>query len=445
MIAHNKPLETKRIGARRGMRAAGASACLCAWTVLAGCGEPGRSADADVPLAATTEEVYAVGGADATLDWQRFVEVSKVRFDGAGNLVVLDRRQPRIAVVQADGSPRGFVSQAGDGPEELGSVGELEVLRDGRLVVRDRDALVLFDETGAFVERFADAGGRARTEALPGGSGRSTMTVQPVFVGALPGARFLALRFDARALEIHTVGEGSVELHRAPLPPLDHEIEGAVPVRAGGLEAQLPLAAILGGGVSRALDAFAPPFAAVALADGRVAVIDAVGYRVKILNDDGAVGGALERPIDQVPVTEEMRETAGQRFASDRGGSFTVTAETGGASVQDAQAQSARFREALTAAASQIQYSPEVPVLNGVAVDFENRIWVSRTAADGLSGGPTDVFTADGDYLGTLSEDAFRLPDAFGPSGLMAYVEADDLDVQTVRVARLTGLEPAVP
>ena len=50
--------------------------------------------------------------------------------------------------------------------------------------------------------------------------------------------------------------------------------------------------------------------------------------------------------------------------------------------------------------------------------------------------------TPAGDYIGTLPPDGLRTPDAFGPGGLMAYIERDDLGVATVRVVRLIALEP---
>ena len=75
-----------------------------------------------------------------------------------------------------------------------------------------------------------------------------------------------------------------------------------------------------------------------------------------------------------------------------------------------------------------------------MAVDSVDRIWVSRSGVDGTSKGPTDVFAADGEYLGTLAADEFRIPDAFGPDGLMAYIEVAELDVPTVRVLRLVNL-----
>jgi hypothetical protein len=34
-----------------------------------------------------------------------------------------------------------------------------------------------------------------------------------------------------------------------------------------------------------------------------------------------------------------------------------------------------------------------------------------------------------------------RIPQAFGPGGLVAYIEEDELEVQRVRVARLPPME----
>ena len=51
--------------------------------------------------------------------------------------------------------------------------------------------------------------------------------------------------------------------------------------------------------------------------------------------------------------------------------------------------------------------------------------------------GAIDLFTADGEYRGTIAEDGPRIPDAFGPDGLAAWIERDELDVPRVVVRRL--------
>ena len=87
-------------------------------------------------------------------------------------------------------------------------------------------------------------------------------------------------------------------------------------------------------------------------------------------------------------------------------------------------------------------FADEVPVLYGLKVDWEDRIWVRRRGLTSQDDGPTDIMTPDGDYIGTLPPDGLRTPDAFGPDGLLAYIESDEMDVPTVRVARLVALEP---
>ena len=95
-----------------------------------------------------------------------------------------------------------------------------------------------------------------------------------------------------------------------------------------------------------------------------------------------------------------------------------------------------------TEGAEGLTFADEVPVLWGLKVDWEDRIWVARRGPTGANDGPTDIVTPGGDYIGTLSPDGLRTPSAFGPNGLLAYIERDEMDVPTVRVVRLVGLAP---
>ena len=54
-----------------------------------------------------------------------------------------------------------------------------------------------------------------------------------------------------------------------------------------------------------------------------------------------------------------------------------------------------------------------------------------------LEDGPIDVLTVGGEYLGTYRTGATKMPDAFGPDGLMAFVELDEYDVASVVVRRV--------
>ena len=64
------------------------------------------------------------------------------------------------------------------------------------------------------------------------------------------------------------------------------------------------------------------------------------------------------------------------------------------------QARRALMRQLQDDAASRMTFAEQIPVINRMAVDSEDRIWVERTGRDGFSDGPTDVFDADGYLLG---------------------------------------------
>jgi len=83
-------------------------------------------------------------------------------------------------------------------------------------------------------------------------------------------------------------------------------------------------------------------------------------------------------------------------------------------------------------------FASEMPLIVGLGVDWNGRTWVKRTGPAVGEEGPLDIFGADGDYLGTVSAEGASIPDAFGPDGLAAYIEVDELDVQRVVVRRLS-------
>ncbi len=390
-----------------------------------------------MPLTATTEEVFTLGDARAEAEWQAFTEVSEVHFDGASNLILVDRRQGRIVVVDPEGQLSHQVSRRGDGPGELRIVGSVAALRDNRLAVNDigHNALLLFDENGNFLEQ-TTMGEPPRTLRPAGGAPGTLVTsaFQSVatLLGSLPEGRLLLRRSQMRTFDIHALGLGTEEFHRAYEPPTrSTEPGGSASIRLGDLEVPLPA-----GILPREL-AFGPPLLGAALADGRVAIVDSVGYRVKVFQPNGSLDVALERSIEPLPVTPGMHEAARERQR--RGGGTQVIAMGPGVSSSEGEDIASSLMEAM---APDMEFASEVPVIKEMAVDAEDRVWVTRSAMDGVSRGPTDVHNASGNYLGTLRADNFRIPDAFGPDGLMAYIEADELGVPFVRVLRLVNLVP---
>jgi len=84
-----------------------------------------------------------------------------------------------------------------------------------------------------------------------------------------------------------------------------------------------------------------------------------------------------------------------------------------------------------------LQAFPEMPVLLALRTGWNGSIWVHRRGEYPETEGPIDVLSPEGDYIGTFPAGSTQLPEAFGPDGLVAFVETDDLDVPYVVVMRL--------
>lgn len=82
-------------------------------------------------------------------------------------------------------------------------------------------------------------------------------------------------------------------------------------------------------------------------------------------------------------------------------------------------------------------FYPEIQVIEQIAADWDDRIWVQRASGKPGTPGPTDIITPDRKYLGTLPPDGLRIPDAFGPDGLAVWIERDEYDAQRLVVARI--------
>ena len=377
-------------------------------------GPPGTLEGPDVMMTAVTEDVYTVG-AYMGEDWESFGVLADVAFDGAGNAHILDMGADRIVVVAPDGSFVRMVGGSGEGPGEFRTPSSLHVYRDGGYVVGGVSAIDIF---------------------APGGEHLRRMPVNPLtgfpFLNskALPDGSFVSivLRFD---LERSRRGLAQLDPPGRPLDvfPIEHGkpellyTAWELPEEDAG---RRNAARSSSDGTSRlsAGRAFEPSLHFEVISDGRLAVVDSIGYRVKLIARDGRVVGAVERPIVPLAVTEEMKDAQRERYRARE-----VPSNVGIFRVE---------RESV----DKMTFADEVPVIANIAVDWEDRIWVERTGEDGTGPGPTDIVTPDGGYVGTLPADGVRIPSAFGPNGLMAYIETDDVGIQVVRVIRLNSLQP---
>ncbi len=370
----------------------------------------------DVIVNAVTEDVFTVGSVVGDT-WDTFGSVRSVHFDSQANLHIFDSQLDHILVVGPDGSLVRTVGGRGEGPGEFDNVTTAIVARDGSYTVMGFTTIDLLEPNGEFVRRLT-------MDPRTTGMVNASMT--------LPDGRLVVTQI-VRFGQGDQPEETGRQIHLMALDGIEPELLYTAWELPGEDEDESELSGDLASGMRMrfaAGRAFEPRLDLDVLTDGRLALIDSIGYRVKLIGLDGSVTGTIERPIAPLLVDDEIMEAERERYREGEAASLASARNTN----LPIQIERAGVEERT--------FADEVPVLYGVMVDWEDRIWVERRGPTGDDDGPTDIVTPDGDYVGTLPPEGPRTPDAFGPGGLMAYIERDDLDVQTVRVVRLVALEP---
>lgn len=397
----------------------------------------------DRPLRVTLEEVFRVGSM-AGADWETFGDIRGVAFDAQGRLHVFDPQSSRVVVTDAQGKLVRTVGKAGEGPGELRSPVAFTVLRDGTIVIADMGhrAYQLFGPDGAFQRMVAFSGGGdlirvgdmaadPRGGAVFSGGGNMMVSMSRQGPGAPP-----ALPTD-RPIERISLSGATAEakvVARGWEPPRPQA--GQPQVRVGG-----------GGGnfvaAIRGPRTFEPPLLMGALADGGVAYSDSSAYAVKVVSPTGAIQRIIRRPFAPRPVTDAMKEAEKERRLAEleSGGGpqmrIVVAGPGGGAGrpiSQDA------IRDMMRGQIEQMEFYPELPVLLNLRTGWGGKIWAVRRGTQPTEPGAIDVLTPAGQYVGTFTAGSMELPAAFGPDGLVAFIERDELDVPTVVVKRLPAI-----
>ena len=373
------------------------------------------------------EERYRLGTMEGE-DWEQFAYIRSAAFDGAGNLVLFDwlMGTQKVFVVGLDGRLLRQLGGPGEGPGEFGSAGGVAVFADGRVAVADvgRRGYHLFAADGQFerLVRMAEVSGITsvgHVVAQPGSDAVIGVPTRPT-VWTITGAAFSTpVRFPtSHPFERTTLsGEESVTdtVAEAWLPRVD--ISGMDQTDLVNT-APRPTAH---------LPEFSPSLHWGVLPDGRVAFSDSATYAVKVAEAGAGVVRILTRPFQPEPMTGRMIR-AEKRRRMDR-------LEENAAPGADLPARRRRIEE--------LEFHTELSVIRGLATTWDGHIWVLRQAEDPLHDGPIDVLTPDGRYLGSYPAETMSLPAAFGPDGLVAFVEMSELGVQTVVVKRInTGPAP---
>lgn len=364
------------------------------------------------------ELVYRIGSAAAEAAWAEFSSISSLWFDGEGNLHLMDQTgalsgRTRIVVVDPAGGRVTEFGRAGDGPGEFRAPRQMYVWADGTTLVQDimHMGYHVFAPGGEFERMLGmELGSDMRPERTA--DGRRILGGQWDSAAGQEGRAIL--RFDLSSDEVseHTLAEAW-----APREPevRDHVVEG---VDVMGM---------------RVVWGFEPGLLFDVLPSGGVAFSDSSAYAIKLTDASGTVSRILRRPIRPLPVTESMRREERERRLE-----RLRTPTVSGNPSPDAMATMNFLLEGRARAVEEMRFHPEVPVLAAVRTTWDGTLWIERSAApDAEEPGPIDVVAPDGRYLGTLAPDVLPMPGAFGPGGLVAFVDTDAFDVPVITVRRL--------
>lgn len=402
---------------------------LTAAKLVALCAATGSALAQDRPLDGDFPEVYRVGGLTAP-PWAQFDNPSRMGFDAVGNLYLLDRGTMQVVVVDRSGGLVATIGRQGDGPGEFQGPTDLVVWRDGRFAVVDpmRGAYQLFgpDRTLEGSIRMSATSGLASMAAA-----RKTVRADPqgnALIAEGPGmaAQVSSIYADRMGVEqLGAVGEnGKLErLHLNGEFAVANPIVSARYIPPADPEGDRPY--------------FAPEVIWDVLPDGTIGYFDSTTYAVNLVGADGSAKGVFERalhpetvtPVTRAAVVEHLLEVQAQRSAA-------LSQELGGlvppGMMEEAQERArARVRG--------IEFFPEVPVLRGLRATWEGSFWVRRRGEEPWDDlGPIDVVGPDRQYRGTFAT-GDPMPMAFGPEGLVAYLERNELDVPIIVVKRLSA------
>ncbi len=169
------------------------------------------------------------------------------------------------------------------------------------------------------------------------------------------------------------------------------------------------------------------------LPDGDVAFSDSSAYAIKIARPGEGIRHILKRPFQPIRVTRRVIEAETERRVKGMEARGVPPTFINGVNVATESA-----RENVVDYIDLVGVFDEVSIVRSLGARWNGEIWVQRHGVEpGDDDGPIDVLTTEGRYVGTYPAGAIRMPAAFGPGGLMAFIERDEMDVKIVVVRRL--------
>ena len=320
-----------------------------------------------------------------------------------------------MVVVGPTGNLLSQIGRSGEGPGEFRKPEQLDVWPSGRIVVTDwgHFAFQIFGVGGVF-ER------TVRVEVAPANISEIVALLRAGQFGTHPARDGDAI-FSGGIRKVMRIDLSSDEAR------IDTFVEAWVPPGTEAMSGSMTDMA------SAVLWGLEPPLVFDALPAGGVAFSDSSAYAIKVTGPSGDMLRVLHRQIDPEPATDRAREAEKDRELAKLG----LLRDPSGRVPQDIAALAGVFRAAHARAIENMQFFPEVPVLHALRTTWEGNLWVQRRGEEPeVDLGPIDVLTPDGRYLGTLDQ-RMRMPDEFGPGGLVVFLEKDEFDVPVVVVKRL--------
>ena len=415
----------------------------------------------DLELAAEFGDVFRVG--DGGAEWELLTSITSLAFDASGNLHITDvgpgGDDMRILVVDSRGELVRAFGRTGEGPGEFRAANSAVVLRDGTTVVPDygHRAYHVFRPGGEFdrMVRFPSGAGNepAETNELPTlgrGFSASGSSIFPLRRGEA-GGTLLGYVHSTLGVNASVTADGGRSLRFGSRP--GPRVLERLSLDGSHARVEELVGAWVPPGTDRnPVPAFAPKLLFDVLPGGGFVFSDSTGYAIKFAKPDGTVDRVLTRPVEARAVTEEERDRYHEQRELEAAELRRTFAGRQGSVVVDD---------------SFLELDPDypvfarIPVVDDLRATWTGSVWVRRTPQDGypwedhVTGGmmkpagfnldasaapvsPIDVISADGKYVGTFpAQSGAIMFAAYGPGGLAAYVEHDELDVPTVVVKRL--------
>lgn len=377
-------------------------------------------------LTSEPTQVYSVGKEEGE-SWELLASVVSTAFDENDNLYVMDAGNHRVLVFDPAGRFLRQIGKQGQGPGELMAPLGMVVGVNGDVIVADAGR-------GGYTIYGADGGYKETVIATSEGRMFMATGFQASPLGGIVARSMPTVTRSAQGVQ---AGSGKSPVMHHPLagerePTTLYEIDIPPPrVTEQGNQQNRRVVMVLS-----APPIFTPNVSWGVLPTGSIAVNNSARYAIQIIDPHGSVQRIIRRDEEPRRVTHRDREAGRERQreqmqnprnavrVTNQGGRMGFSRGGGGMTEQQIEE---RLRD--------IEFADVMPLVQGLTTDVHGRIWVHRTGERAVGPGPIDLLDADGRYIGTLRGAA--LPDAVSASGLAAFIERDELDIERVVVRKL--------